>query len=64
MYNMSLVHLRIKPRQTCQHLQIGNHTKILSEVSIEHSQRVRHANRGRLLLQTPGPVPLWDLHMF
>ena len=26
--------------------------------------RVRHANRGRLLLRTPGPVPLWDLHMF
>ena len=27
-------------------------------------QRVRHANRGRLLLRTPGPVPLWDLHVF
>ena len=26
--------------------------------------RVRHANRGRLLLRTPGPVPLWDLHVF
>ena len=26
-------------------------------VSIEHLQRVRHANRGRLLLRTPGPVP-------
>ena len=26
-------------------------------------QRVRHANRGRLLLWTPGPVPLWDLHV-
>ena len=26
-------------------------------------QRVRHANRGRLLLRTPGPVPLWDLHV-
>ena len=25
---------------------------------------VRHANRGRLLLRTPGPVPLWDLHGF
>ena len=24
---------------------------------IEHMQRVRHANRGRLLLRTPGPVP-------
>ena len=21
-------------------------------------------NRGRLLLRTPGPVPLWDLHVF
>ena len=31
---------------------------------IEHMQRVRHANRGRLLLRTPGPVPLWDLHVF
>ena len=23
---------------------------------MEHMQRVRHANRGRLLLRTPGPV--------
>ena len=29
------------------------------EVSIEHLQRVWHANRGRLLLRTPGPVSLW-----
>ena len=27
---------------------------LLYEVSIEHLQRVRHANRGRLLLRTPG----------
>ena len=27
------------------------------EVSIEHLQRVWHADRGRLLLRTPGPVP-------
>ena len=31
---------------------------------MEHMQRVRHANRGRLLLRTPGPVPLSDLHVF
>ena len=30
----------------------------LREVSIEHLQRVRHANRGRLLLQTSGPALL------
>ena len=36
----------------------------LWEVSIEYLQRVRHANRGRLLLQTPGPVPLWDFQVF
>ena len=30
---------------------------LLREVSIEHLQRVRHANRGRLLLRTPGPIP-------
>ena len=30
---------------------------LLREVSIEHLQRVRHANRGRLLPRTPGPVP-------
>ena len=24
----------------------------------------RHANRGRLLPRTPGPVPLWDLQVF
>ena len=29
-----------------------------------HVQRVWHADRGRLLLRTPGPVPLWDLHVF
>ena len=29
-------------------------------VSIEHL----HADRGRLPLRTPGPVPLWDLQMF
>ena len=34
------------------------------EVSIEHMQRVWHANRGRLLLRAPGPVPLYDLHVF
>ena len=34
------------------------------EVSIEHMQRVRHANRGRLLLWAPGPVPFYDLHVF
>ena len=33
-------------------------------VSIEHLQRVWHADRGRLLLRTPGPVPLCDLHVF
>ena len=27
-------------------------------VSLEHLQRVWHADRGRLLLRTPGPVPL------
>ena len=27
-------------------------------VSIEHLQRVWHVDRGRLLLRTPGPVPL------
>ena len=37
---------------------------LLCEVSIEHLQRVRHAKRRRLLLRTPFPVPLWDLHVF
>ena len=32
-------------------------------VSIEHLQRVWHADRGLLLLRTPGPVPLCDLHV-
>ena len=36
----------------------------LQEVSIEHLQRARHANRGRLLLRTPGLVPQWDLQVF
>ena len=29
------------------------------EVAIEHLQRVLLANRGHLLLQTPGPAPFW-----
>ena len=37
---------------------------LLREVSIEHLQRVLHANRGCFLLLTPGPVPLWDLQVF
>ena len=37
---------------------------LLREVSIEHLQRALHANRGRLLLQTPGSAPLWDLQGF
>ena len=37
---------------------------LIGEVSIEHFQRVGHANRGRWPLRTPGPVPLWDLHVF
>ena len=37
---------------------------LLREVSREHLQRVRHANRGCLHLRTPGPVLLWDFRMF
>ena len=36
---------------------------LLCEVSIEHLQRVRYANRWRLLLRTPGLVPFCDLHV-
>ena len=36
----------------------------LLKVAIEYLKRVRHANRGRLLPRTSGPVPLllseWD----
>ena len=31
---------------------------------MEHMQRAMYANRGRLLLRTPGPVPLKNLHVF
>ena len=37
---------------------------LLREVSIEHMQRVSYAKRGCLLIQIPGPVPLWDLQVF
>ena len=47
MYNMSLVHLRIKPRQTCQHLHIGNHTKPLNEHA--YSSRSRRENSRAFL---------------
>ena len=35
MYKMSLVNLRIKPGQTCQHMHTGNHTKPLSWQSLQ-----------------------------
>ena len=35
-----------------------------AHVSVGRVQRVRHAGGGRLLLRTPGPVPLWGLHVF
>ena len=31
---------------------------------MEHMQRVRHVNRGRLLLRTPGPVPVGICNCF
>ena len=34
------------------------------EVSTEYMQRMWRARRGRWLPRTPGPVPLWDLHVF
>ena len=35
-------------------------SKLISKLKVhQHLQRVRHANRGRLLLRTPGHVPLW-----
>ena len=35
----------------------------MCNISIKHTQRVRHANRWRLLRRTPGRVPIWDLHV-
>ena len=35
-----------------------------AKVSKEHLQRVRYLNRGRFFLQTPCPVPHWELHLF
>ena len=40
------------------------HENLIFKVFIEHLQRARHAKGGRLPLRTPGPVPLWDLHVF
>ena len=48
---------RIWPIYRNLHYRIG-------KVSTEYLQRVWHASRGRWLLRTPGPVPLWDLHVF
>ena len=31
---------------------------------MEYLHRVQHANKGCILLFTPGPVPFWDLHVF
>ena len=44
-------------------LNLNFFTKVRDD-SIEHLQRVRHLNRGRFLLRTHDPVPLWDLQVF
>ena len=46
-----------------RHIYRNLHYRI-REFSTEYMQRVWHANRGRWLLRTPGPVPFWDLHVF
>ena len=48
MYNMSLVHLRIKPGQTCQHMHTGNPTKPLTSLInlIKSSYRFSSSCRG------------------
>ena len=38
---MSLVHLRIKPGQTCQHMHTGNHTKPLTDTAMLISELTR-----------------------
>ena len=46
-------------------LQLKNqHILSLKENSIEHLHRVQHANRGRLLRWTTGPVRLLYLQVF
>ena len=45
------------------HYRLWLMTQLL-EVSTEHLQWVRHANRGGLILRTPGPVSLWNWHGF
>ena len=42
MYNMSLVHLRIKPGQTCQHMHTGNPTKPLIKMAQDCFLNVSH----------------------
>ena len=54
-------HLQLQP-STDQTLYRTRTFTEFWEVSIEHLRRVWHADRGRLLLRTPGPV-IWDLHM-
>ena len=43
---------------------LPNLTFCLIKRGFHRTFAMRHANRGRLLLRTPGPVPLWDLHEF
>ena len=46
-------------RGSCQKHVVPLQSCTLGQVSTEHLQRVRLANRGRLLLRTPGPVQFW-----
>ena len=42
----------------CPHYRTRPYTE-LWKVSLEHLRRMWHTDKGRLLLGTPGPVPLW-----
>ena len=57
----------IGPSQISYFFSLQNHAitrNLIAGSQLSYMQRVRHANRGRLLLLTPGPVPHWDLHVF
>ena len=57
MYNMSLVHLRIKPGQTCQHMHTANPTKPLMQHSFEEfsekQRRVELKSVGNFVAKGP-----------
>ena len=69
MYKMALVHLHIKPGQTCQHMHTGNHTKPLDSIyfvypkTLLQSRSILRYDERKIMVLLPSVcVPCFMLH--